>query len=413
MLKIKTFLFFYTFLYIFFADTYLFVPWIKPVTILNYSLVIISILYSKKSNKTIQTIQILLFILIFYIFIINIIQNNLTMAFSMLTTTLPIPFIFSLFYRVPYNNQIIFFYVKFYLIYNAIFAFIQTAGISITAGSLLSKIPGIGVTRGFVEDLQYQGLRVSGATASSIELACILGFSFLLLFYTKVDEKILSPKEKKFYIALIIVLIFLTQTRSLIFSLPIVIFLTSFFLNKKTIKTYTTIGLAVSLSIGIFYLLLPILIEIFPRLFLSANEDGSIVHRLQANVFGIIGVYYTSFWTGIPLDEILQAIRIGHNHIGTFIGTYFIQENTDHNQIAYFFKYYGFIGLSIFIYIFYKLILWSKSNYDPSIKKTLFASIIFYLMYTLSHNNHILMDYYFWIFMSLTSIYTINNKGKL
>lgn len=413
MLKIKTFLFFYVFLYIFFADTYLFVPWIRPITLLNYSLVIISILYFQKSNKNIQNVQILLFILIFYIFIINIIQNNLTMAFSMLVTTLPIPFILSLFFRVPYNNEIIFFYIKFYLIYNAIFAFIQTAGISVTAGSLLSKIPGIGVTRGFVEDLQYQGLRVSGATASSIELACILGFSFLLLFYTKVDEKILSSKEKKFYIALIIVLIFLTQTRSLIFSLPIVIFLTSFFLNKKTIKTYATIIFAVSFTVGTFYLLLPILVEMFPRLFLSTNEDGSIVHRLQGNVFGVIGVYYTSFWTGVPFDEIFQAVRLGYTKIGLFIGTYFIPESTDHNQIAYFFKYYGFIGLSMFIYIFYKLILWAKSNDDSSIRKTLFASIIFYLMYTLSHNNNILMDYYFWIFMSLTSIHTINNRVKL
>lgn len=412
MLKIKTFLFFYVFLYIFFADTYLIVPWIRPITLLNYSLVIISILYFQKSNKNIQNIQILLFILIFYIFIINIIQNDLTMAFSMFVTTLPIPFIFSLFFRVPYNNEIIFFYVKFYLIYNAIFAFIQAAGIFYTAGSLLSKIPGIGVTRGFVEDLQYQGLRVSGATASSIELACILGFSFLLLFYTKVDEKILSDKERKFYISLIIILIFLTQTRSLIFSLPIVIFLTSFFLNKKTIKTYAKIVFTLSFSVGTLYLLLPILMEMFPRLFLSTAEDGSIVHRLQGNVFGITGVYYTSFWTGVAFDEIFQAVKLGYNKIGLFTGTYFIQESTDHNQVAYFFKYYGFIGFSIFIFIFYKLIIWAKSNNDTSIKKTLFASIIFYLLYTFSHNNSIIMDYYFWIFMSLTSIYTINNKVK-
>ena len=86
----------------------------------------------------------------------------------------------------------------------------------------------------------------------------------------------------------------------------------------------------------------------------KVEEDGSIVHRIQANVYGVVGTFYLSPIIGVPFENALEAMILGYKKVGLFIGYYFIDEVTQHNQPAYFFRYYGLIGFLFFVLIYRK-----------------------------------------------------------
>ena len=158
-------------------------------------------------------------------------------------------------------------------------------------------------------------------------------------------------------------------------------------------------------------MLLPTIKQSYPRLFLSIEEDGSVVHRMQANVYGSVGTFYLSPFIGMPISESLTAMNLGYNKIGLFVGDYYYDRVTQHNQPAYFFRYYGFIGFLFFLLIYKKMFQIGFSRMLDFNKKILFAILLFHLMYTFSHNNKITTDYYLWIFMALQFESLIKQKN--
>jgi len=392
----------YLYLSIIFTETYIFVSWLQTITLLNYFLIFIYLLLIRKKtevDKKIKKIKKVLFIFIFYILFVNLYQNTLQKALSIFITTLPIPFLLEIFSVIKEKEKVLFKFIKFFLVFNLIFSLLQMGGIFITSNSLIAQIPFFGTDRGFV-GFSSQGLRISGAGSSTIGLALMLGLIFLIVFFYR-KSVYLTYKEKKLFFVLLIILIFLTQTRSLILSLPLVIIVTNLFLSKNIIKGIL-ISLLISISISLaFYFSLPILKELFPRLFLSADVDTSIVHRIQANVYGVIGTYELSPWIGIPFKDALKAIEVGYNKLGLFIGNYFIDEVTYHNQLAFFFRIYGFIGLFLYLYLIFSLLKVSFSLKHEIYRKIVFSIVLYYFLYTLSHNNKWTMDYYLWVILGI------------
>jgi hypothetical protein len=413
MISVHRILYLYIIVSVVFTEVYVIVTWMQTITIMNYVLLVTFFLYKHpKQNKQIIKLQIIIFIFIAYIFLLNLLQNDLQKTLSTFITTLPIPFILGMFSLYPRRNELIFFFAKFYILYNLVFSILQVIGIYITSSSILAKIPIFGTYREFVGVSATQGVRISGAGASTISLACILGIIFILFYFYKYNDKLLSTKERSIYLLIVFVLILLTQTRSLIFALPIVIIITSIIVSKNNMKGIFLTSIGTIVFIGLFYTSLPTLMEMFPRLFLTINDDGSVIHRIQANVYGAIGTFNLSPWVGVPFSDAMIAMRNGLSEIGLFIGNYFINEVTYHNQLFYYFRHYGLIGLGLFILLFWKMIKVAlDSNKSEENKKILFAIILFYFLYTLSHNNKWTMDYYLWVFMALQFKYeTIKDK---
>jgi hypothetical protein len=403
-------LYFYVFCIIFFADTYIVLPWIRPLTILNYMLIFLN-LFSNKTllNKKIKDLQFIFSLFIIYIFTIDLYQNDLQKAFSSLITLIPFPIIFGIFSKQKENFKLVLFYAQWYIIYNCFFALLQFSGFHVTAGELLAKLPILDVDNGFVSDFDNQGLRTSGASYSSIGFACNLGVIFIFYYYFRI-ESIISKKKRIFYLFIIVVFIMLSQTRSVIFALIPVIYLTNIYFSKiknRALIKYSFVILLISLS---FYFLLPTIKQSFPRLFLTIAEDGSVVHRLQANVYGSVGTFYLSPYIGIPISESLAAMDFGFNKLGLFIGDYYYDRVTQHNQPAYFFRYYGFIGFIFFVLIYKKMFQIGFSRKLDLNKKIIFAILLFHLLFTLSHNNKITTDIYLWIYMALQCESLIKQK---
>jgi len=401
-------LYFYIFCIIFFADAYIVFPWIRPVTILNYVLIFLN-LFSNKTvlNKEIKGLQFTFSLFIIFIFTVDLYQNDLQKAFSSLVTLIPLPIVLGIFSKQKQNFRLVLFYAKWYVIYNCFFAFLQLFGIHVTAGELLAKLSYLDVENGFATDFSNQGIRTSGASYSSIGFACNLGVIFIYFYYFKI-ESIISKKKRIFYLIIIVCFIISSQTRSLIFTLIPVIYLTNIYISRNiSYIKYSFVILLMSLG---FFILMPTIKQSYPRLFLSIEEDGSIVHRLQANVYGSVGTFYLSPYIGMPISESLTAMDFGFNKLGVFIGDYYYDRVTQHNQPAYFFRYYGFIGFIYFVLIYKKMFQIGFSRKLDLNKKIIFAILLFHLLFTLSHNNKITTDYYLWIFIALQCESLIKQK---
>ena len=136
-------------------------------------------------------------------------------------------------------------------------------------------------------------------------------------------------------------------------------------------------------------------------MFLTLEEDGSVVHRIQANVYGSVGTFYLSPFIGMPISESLTAMNYGFNKLGLFVGDYYYDRVTQHNQPAYFFRYYGFIGFLFFVLIYKRFFQIGFSRKLDLNKKIFFSILLFHLIYTLTHNNKITTDNYIWIILAL------------
>ena len=403
-------LYFYIFCIIFFADSYILLPWIRPITILNYMLIFFN-LFSKKTvlNKKIKGLQFIFFLFITFTFTVDLYQNDIQKAFSSLVTLTPLPIILGIFSKQKENFRLVLFYAQWYVIYNCFFALLQFSGFHVTAGELLAKLPLLDVDYGFVTDFSNQGLRTSGASYSSIGFACNLGVIFIFFYYFKI-ESILSKQKRIFYLFIIVIFIILSQTRSVIFALIPVIYLTNLIVNKTNFTNALKLSFSILLISLSIIVLLPSIKQSYPRLFLTLEEDGSVIHRIQANVYGTVGTFYLSPFIGMPISESLTAMNYGYNKLGLFIGDYYFDRVTQHNQPAYFFRYYGFIGFLFFVLIYKKMFQIGFSRKLDLNKKIIFAILLFHLLFTLSHNNKITTDYYLWIFIALQCESLIKQK---
>ena len=402
-------LYFYVFAIIFFADAYFILPWLRPVTLLNYVL-LFQYFKNPKIKFPIQVVKLknLFYVFMIYIILVDIYQNNIIKALSVLAVYLPIPIVFYLFYSSKENSKLVYFYAKVYLLYNGFFSVLQLMGIHITAGELLANIPIIEVDQGFWGNIGTQGLRISGASFSTIGFACNLGVLFCYFYFN--ETKLYSKKMRQVYLIALVVFMIFSQTRSVLLSIIPVIFITHNIINANKLKVFALSLLGLLTVLVVVVLFLPILQEQFPRLFLGIEEDGSVVHRIQANVYGIVGTFYLSPIIGIPFENGLEAMSLGYKKIGLFIGYYFIDEVTQHNQPAYFFRYYGFIGFSFFVLIYRKFFTIALLNYNTNnIKKVVVSIVVFHLFYTFFHNNKFTMDFYLWFFIALNSLNSYTN----
>ena len=82
-------LYFYVFAIIFFADAYFILPWLRPVTLLNYVL-LFQYFKNPKIKFPIQVVKLknLFYVFMIYIILVDIYQNNIIKALSVLAVYL-------------------------------------------------------------------------------------------------------------------------------------------------------------------------------------------------------------------------------------------------------------------------------------------------------------------------------------
>ena len=396
------------------SDTYWFAPWIRPDTIFCLCCAIWkdSIIGKKQMappTPAARNAQNALKI-IFSLFMLALILIDAYRGYIL--DTLPTYIIYSMMFMTfliveqnVNNYREIYFFILFSIFYNLFFVVFQKANIFITAGSLTGIIPGLGVERMFMGDTA-QGLRVSGSFQSCIPLSLLLGILVcILVFSSKIFG---NNKFNIFMVACCVWALLNTQTRSAILSLPVALLLSDIFISIKTVGRWKSIAKRILL----LSLLLIVISFVGDKLMpaddsrLTTLDDTSSIQRYQINAYGVVGTLILSPWIGVSRDEnkALEAIVVGFEKIGNLFESQLELIVTHHNEPAYYFRYYGIIGFTLYLLLYISIIRYIfVCKADIALQKSLLAMIIYLFLFNLMHNTKLVGSLFVWILLTMNA----------
>ena len=337
-------------------------------------------------------------IFIFYIFLIDFFRGeyfpairNILLQFGSICC-LPL---FNYFY---YNKKYDFLkWLYFLIIVQLIFVLLQLNNFQINITDIMPKNFLIGA----YEKVQYYTVyeRVTGAGASAIHLAMQA-----MMFIIVVIGGMIKKKELKNSIFLLIAIFILlnTQTRASIFALipSVTICYYFFFHNKAFLKKIIITLILFTIIIFVSFNLNLKLESLFPYIFKEINLGDT--HRLYTNFYIAIGVLQESPIFGISREMAWnifeQYADVDYNVYSNVIKTG--TTPTHHNQILFFFRYYGLIGLALFLIVYLRLFVAIKSSKDKVMAFIVGSFFLLDLIFSMTHNNKIYYPF-LWIFLAL------------
>jgi hypothetical protein len=237
--------------------------------------------------------------------------------------------------------------------------------------------------------------RLTGPYNISTGYSLLIGYIaiyYASFFFYADDFK--KPSRVLFIFALF--LSYFTHTRSLTFGLVPSILISKYLLERK-VKSLKIclVALVIFLSLNVF-LLLPKIETMNKRA--AMVFDSNTAFKTLATVYGTIGALSLNPVIGINRDDNYKAIKIGAYISNLRIFPTQSLVDTNHNQIAYYIKYYGLLGFSLFFLLNLNLIkiLIKLYSHDKQFGFIVFNNYIFLMQFSLFHNNFLFTDFVFW-----------------
>jgi len=315
------------------------------------------------------------------------------------------PFVLLAFRKTTDKSKLLFLYLKLFIIYNLFFSLMQFWDVQITSGSLFSLLPMFGVDRLFQGDTS-EGLRITGAYASPLNIAGIAGFAAIVFYYTTKD-KFLRRQQKPFrYILIAVVMVLATQTRAAFVGLVIAIILVEILSSQSLSKRIKVICM---LSVIIMPMLYFDILSHFEDSRLLKFDDTSFLARVQINYFAILGTLKMAPFLGVPyladsmqIENISRIIETGITLSNIDFGPLIFDFVTFHCEPAYYFRSYGLIGFILYLLFYTSLFSYIKnSNKHPLYKKALYGIVLSFFLFNLTHNGKIIQTIEIWVLLSL------------
>ncbi|SMM98271.1 Membrane protein [uncultured Candidatus Thioglobus sp.] len=237
-------------------------------------------------------------------------------------------------------------------------------------------------------------------------MAYMLGVGFVFMLFTN------RANQVKFFQGLVIVYaIYLTQSRSVLLIIPIVLFLKYYSKNRINIKLL--------IFIPILMVILYILLGLESSRFNNISEDASLLQRLQLwiisyNIFienYIVGVGYGQFQF-----EFKNYFTYEMHDLKLTLVT--LERLVTHNDYLRVITELGIFGGAVFIYMHFvqwSSILTIKNIYNRNYGFMLMSLFILNLSFSMSHNN--LNSVLFWFTFTLPilieRLYLLKNIGAI
>lgn len=253
--------------------------------------------------------------------------------------------------------------------------------------------------------------RVTGTYSTAIGLALVCGFAFCICFVRAISST--SHVSRAIYLALIfllfVVLIF-SQTRSAIYGVVPAVVLGYAIAKGLRLQSILIVGF-LSIAIGgTFSAIEQIITKYSERSTFSV--DGNTYAKITSNVYGVVAALHSNPLFGVPVnrridraggdiaDEIL--VRKGHAIVGDILDAKegFRVVPTNHNEPAYFLKYYGVIGFALYIFMCWTLLKKAMSKAEFASRWILCSIVLYQLQYSLLHNTQILGTVLLWVFLA-------------
>ena len=374
---------------------------LKLVSLFVASVILFGKKFHRFLNPTLRIFLTVWAVMITYIFLIDFVRNKPVQAINDFLINLSFFLMFLAFIAIELNED--FHSRKFAMLVRRLSVLIIFMGLlqvffpRFTYENLFSHNPLINQnTNDLTTDYIFKEGRITGPFNISIGYSILLGYIIIFSLVNYEQEK------KNKYLFLLISASFIsvfTFTRSLIYGILPSIFIGKYLLNNHKRKLIKNLGYVAIGTIVLFILMTRVIEHKSERI--KSFVDPGTVAKLIANYYGTIGALKQNPLLGIPFEQNIDVIFAGIEISDMETKESKLITDTNHNQFIWFLKYYGIAGLIIFIlfnYFLLKLIL--------SIKKFKFKTIsllfyIYFLQFSLLHNNFFFRDFYFLVFTGI------------
>lgn len=353
--------------------------------------------FSVEQQKNFKQLVSVYLIFVIYIFLTHIIRGEILFAVKNIILqfgTICLFFLLNYFY---YQNKInILKFLYFSILIHFVFTIFQFVGFDITFTNLVPS----NFLIGFIENsnLEKSFFRATGAVSSEIALANqAMSFLVIALFYYIKDKNI----KNLFFLMITIFMLISTQSRAAIFSfLPIIIFCWMYFFKNSNFKNYVFLIVIISLLIFIVLGSQRYFENFLPYLFKDINLGDT--HRLWTNLYISSGVLSESPLFGVSSENVWNLYNdYAPNEYNPYLRNFQLNLTpTHHNQLFYYLRYYGLIGLFLLLFLYYKIYKSVKLTKENSIRFIVGSIITLDLFFSMTHNNKILHPF-IWIYISL------------
>ena len=328
-----------------------------------------------------------------YIYISDIIKNDPIEGAKRFFPNLSILLMLPIF---EHNKSSLNLYKVFLVVFSVsvIFSFMQIGGLNANLNILL---PGFGFIKSdqIINPAVHLYFRVCGATFSIIGFSFYLSITIIILYYFA-----LKKNNVFLFVALpiLIIVLFFTQTRSALYGIVPAIALTNLMLTKNTLKAIIKTIVAVVCIISVIYFFVDIIELKFPRI--KNPFDASVIERLQTNYYATLGTWKEAPVFGVPRDEMWDVIRATAGKRGLVFGDTLRISGTHHNELLYYFRYYGLLGVGLLILLYYVVFLKILRTSNNTEKMILLSIFILAVLYSMAHNNKLINNILLWILLS-------------
>lgn len=379
-MKISNLIYFLLFLNILVADTYWFLPFILPSVLLIWPMFALGAKQHLVNIHCNWEIFKPFLIFITYIFVVRIFRQEDMIVSTYLYVSQIITIIVALYFKE--RSHFLAWYFQTFILVNLTIQMIQIGGVHINASDLLSPFGFKGYHEVDLFD-STRGFRYSGLFTNVVPLGFMSGVScaFFWILYNQTANK------KHLFLAFFGLLVsVLTNTRAVLYSIIPIFFIVNYIVWKKA---------------NIRLIMLCLVFWGFYSILQSNsgyeskdssvnasnwNKDGSIIDRVQGNVYGTVGTLNINPLFGVSEENQGKALLAGYRQIGLFYGSYFINHVTYHNLPLYYIRVYGLIGFIVFVYFYWSAIKFALRQKDPYDRQYILTVFLFFFTYNLSHN---------------------------
>lgn len=295
------------------------------------------------------------------------------------------------------------------------FGFLQTFGIDITLKEMIPTNQIFIFEKQRFDYLEHTG-RIVGTYTTGVSFSLMLGtLFFVLMGLLRRQADILRFFIKNSMVVAGLVIIFFlilhTQTRSAIYGVPLALmvgyFLSSRRFLRKTVIAFVSLAFAISLF-GVFQALV---IGVSERA--AFGMDANTYYKVTSNIYGAYAALSHDPLFGVPVNRRLDRgegtsddmalVKEGRQLLGDIIETdeEYRLAATNHNQFAYFLKYYGLVGFFMFLWLLFVIFKKISQKANVSERFVLMSIFIFHVQFSMLHNNQLLQTLLVWIFLGL------------
>ncbi len=278
-----------------------------------------------------------------------------------------------------------------------IFGLMQIFNKSFTINNILEKIPLIKGPEITMDYLQLSQ-RISGTCNISIIYSLLLGIFIIIAISIYLKNK--NPLYLG-YILICISLILLTQTRSAIYGLIPSLFLTYMIYSRLSWKRVVVISSTILIVFFTFDYMQKQILTISPR---SRIELGPNTYsKLSSNIYGSYYVLNNNPLFGSPRSKYYNIVRSGSYELGELVGSRsrYSAITPNHNLFGRYLINYGLVGLILIIIVLWLIYNKIKIKKNPMILFMLTGIIIYFIQYSMLHNNTIFGSDFLWVLLSL------------